>query len=137
MTTLVEQARQKVRRAAKDEALVTMAVTDVMRRHCLRHDTAKRAIRVARNRMLKAGRDSELAKLSQQQECERQYAALKGVSSRYPRLFSRIYSEGNNYAIARDFGVTREYVRLLRKKMTVLAESMGWTETALVDDLEG
>ena len=132
MPILSEKMKQKAWRMAQDDRVATMAVVDVRRKHRATYPVAIAAIRMSRKRLALAGRMDEI---ESQMRLEKRYATLRGVGGRYPGILSRVHSERNNSAIARDFGVTREYVRRIRKWLAELAEASGRTRESLLDDL--
>ena len=134
MATLTVRAKRKAWKASKDDGIVTMPVSDVMRKHGLRHQAALMAIRIACKRLDEDGR---LELLKQRKRIEKRYANLGGAAFRHPGILSRIRSEGNNSIIARDFGISREWVRRLRRDMHELVVDMGCTETVLIEKLAG
>ena len=131
MAVMTERVALKLRRAVRDDALATMGVADAMRKHGLRHGLAAKAIRAVRERL----GTEKVERAERRKRVERKYATLRGANGRYPGILARIHSEGNNFAIARDFGISREWVRVLRGLMSETVKGTGRAASALLDEL--
>ncbi len=130
------EIQQRITDAENDPAILRIGVVEAMNKHKLNYQNIIAVRRSVLNQKILEGRGEELIDINTEKDRSRLHARLLRAEEKFPLIHRRVFSERNMSEVARNFGITRERVRQIRRQFEEYRQATGQTNGSLLDEIE-
>lgn len=112
-----QEIAQRIKKAKSDPNILGMGIVEAMRRYELNYASVIRVRNSVMEEKIVNGQAEDLLRINNSRELKRLRSRVLRAEHKFPLIHRRLVTEKNMSAIARDFNITRERVRQIKKQL--------------------